>query len=82
MSCTSNERGKRPFDCQVRKNWLISIDSIRETTRAMRKLDRSLDNCQRCENYDDCPVLREFQSSFHTAVAELTEELDLNGTRR
>jgi hypothetical protein len=47
--------------------------------KAMRKLRRDLANCQKCPGYDNCQVLKDFNTLVQTAIEEVSAEWDWVG---
>lgn len=45
-----------------------------DLTRTLRKLRRDLLACQKCPNYDNCQVLKDFNSLVEIAITEASEE--------
>ena len=45
-----------------------------DMTKTMRKLRRDLANCKRCTTYEDCQVLKEFNSMVQNAIDEVSAE--------
>ena len=50
-----------------------------DMAKAMRKLRRDLANCQKCPGYDNCQVLKDFNTLVQTAIEEVSAEWDWVG---
>jgi hypothetical protein len=47
-----------------------------DLAKTLRKLRRDLAACQRCPNYDNCQVLKDFNSMVQTAISDVSMEWD------
>jgi hypothetical protein len=47
-----------------------------DLARSLRKLRRDLNACEKCPNYDNCQVLKEFNNMVNTALSEVSAEWD------
>lgn len=45
-----------------------------DMTKIFSKLRRDLNNCKKCPNYDNCQVLKDFNSLVQTAIDEISDE--------
>jgi hypothetical protein len=45
--------------------------------RAMRRLKRARNACERCASYDDCPIARRIQSEINAAIQTVSDEWTL-----
>ena len=44
--------------------------------KSLRKLRRDLAACRRCPNYDNCQILKEFNTMVQSALSEVASEWD------
>jgi hypothetical protein len=66
-------RCRRP-DCPILDDQARINDLSEDLVRAMRKLRRDLDACNRCPAYESCPILMEFNAAVQTAIQEINDE--------
>ncbi len=52
-----------------------------DLTKALRKLRRDLTRCEQCPSYDDCPILKEFNSQVQAALDEVSAEWDYSSVK-
>jgi hypothetical protein len=45
-----------------------------DLTRAFRRLRRDLVKCQLCDNFEDCPTLKDLNSVIDSTITEISEE--------
>jgi hypothetical protein len=48
-----------------------------DLAKTIRKLRRDLKACQACHNYEDCTVLKEFNTMVQTAIEEVSSEWEI-----
>lgn len=60
--------------CPVIVNAEIALESAQNLNRAFRKLTKSISLCKKCENQDDCPILKDIDSQISIALDEIMEE--------
>ena len=51
-----------------------------DLSKTLRKLRRDLEACRKCPNYDNCQVLKDFNSMVQTALSEVASEWDYSNT--
>jgi hypothetical protein len=57
---------------------LLNINILsRDMLKTVRQLRRDLSACQQCPSFDECPIIRDFNSQVRSAIAEIDEELNL-----
>ena len=66
-------RCRRP-DCPILDDQARINDLSEDLVRAMRKLRRDLDACNRCPANEGCPILMEFNAAVQTAITEVNDE--------
>ncbi len=66
------------FDCPVSASLEQALQTAKTFRKTMRKLRRSLLKCGQCGQADDCPLLKEVNSSMRAAVEEVTLEWELS----
>jgi hypothetical protein len=67
-----------PQSCPVLQDTHQIQGLTHDLARTFRKLRRDLINCQKCPNYDDCQVLKEFNSLIQTAIDEAASEWEIS----
>jgi hypothetical protein len=65
-------------NCPVKKDAEEAAKHGGEMLKAMRRLRRQIQNCPRCPDYEDCPLLAEFNATVDQVLEELYEEWGLN----
>jgi hypothetical protein len=51
-----------------------------DLAKSIRKLRRDLKACESCPSYDECAVLKEFNSLVQSAINEVSAEWDQTST--
>jgi hypothetical protein len=51
-----------------------------DLNKTLRKLRRDLSACRKCRNYDDCQVLKDFNSIVQSVLSEVASEWDYSQT--
>lgn len=64
-------------DCPLKKDAEDAAKHGGETLRAIRRLRRKMQYCPDCPDYDQCPVLAEFNATVDQVLQEIHEEWDL-----
>jgi hypothetical protein len=70
-----------PFNCPyaVLRSLRLDVRRVKtlsaEMRRALRKLQRDLRQCQRCELLETCPARQVFHQQVEQAIAEFWEEI-------
>ncbi len=61
-------------NCPIRKDALRVIATSNDLRRAIRRLRRDLQNCQRCDCYEECSLWASFRHEIDAAVADVRAE--------
>jgi hypothetical protein len=65
-------------DCPLWDEVQEAAISAKRLSASMRRLRRSMRHCQVCSEREECPVLIQFNQSFHEALQEVMEEWGLD----
>ena len=75
MAQPCTERSRR--NCPVKRDAQETAKLGGETLKAMRRLRRRMRYCPECADYDDCPLLAEFNATVDQVIREIQEEWGL-----
>jgi hypothetical protein len=64
-------------NCPVRADAQHTAKLSGEMLKSFRRLIRKIRNCPACPDYQDCPVLAEFNATVDQVILELNDEWDL-----
>jgi hypothetical protein len=64
-------------NCPVRADAQHTAKLSGQMLKSFRRLVRKIRNCPTCPDYQDCPVLAEFNATVDQVILELNDEWDL-----
>jgi hypothetical protein len=68
----------KPHECPVYKQSVEVLETSQQLAKSMRRLRRMIRKCLDCKEQADCPVMEEFNASFLEALAEISEQWELD----
>jgi hypothetical protein len=63
--------------CEVEKTRDECVKLSEDMTKSLRKLRIALRNCDQCEKFDDCPILKDLNIHINAALEEVLQEWGL-----
>ena len=75
MADPCTERSRR--SCPVKRDAQETARLGGQTLKAFRRMRRRMRYCPQCVEYDDCPLLAEFNATVEQVILELQEEWGL-----
>lgn len=67
-----------PFACPLLPDMIQVRSNSHNLVKSIRKLRRKLSTCSECPQFENCPVLQEFNADIQATIAQITEEWSLD----